>query len=288
MTATSSTGSDGFRLALGTLTILPTAPPTKVDRDVGARAMVLAPLVGGLLAVVAGLLLWLLGTGSSVNQPALPGSPIAGQTFGLDTNPFLSAALVVGLLAVLTRAMHLDGLADTVDGISSGKPAAEALDVMHRGDVGPFGVVTLVLALLLQVLALGVLVGAGMGPHAIFLALVVSRLALPLACLPGIPPARADGLGHVVAGTVTRGQAVLSGVLAVVVLLLLSLVSPGVDAWTQVVLFRAVVVAIVGLLAGWLLVHRAVRRLGGVTGDVLGAAVEVTFTTVLVVLTLTL
>ena len=288
MTTTSSTASDGFRMALGTLTILPTAPPTKVDREVGSRAMVLAPLVGGLLAVVAGLLLWLLGSGLALNEPALPGYPIGGEPFGLNTNPFLSAALVVGLLAVLTRAMHLDGLADTVDGISSGKPAAEALDIMRRGDVGPFGVVTLVLVLLLQVLALGVLVGAGLGPHAIFLAVVVSRLALPLACLPGIPPARTDGLGHVVAGSVTRGQAVLSAGLAVVVLVLLSLVSPGVNAWTQVFLFRALVAVVVALLAAWLLVRWAVRRLGGVTGDVLGAAVEVTSTTVLVVLALAL
>ena len=192
-----------LRMALGTLTIVPTPPPSTVDRRVGSWAMTLAPLVGLLLAMLSAGALWLLGWGSRVADVLVALLPSGVQALlpgdlGFDwyVEPTLTAALVIGLLAVLTRGMHLDGLADTADGLGSRKPAAEALDIMRRGDVGPFGVVTLVLVLLIQVLALAPLVGVGLGPPALLLALVVSRLALPLLCLRGVPAARADGLGR--------------------------------------------------------------------------------------------
>ncbi len=285
MRSTSSTLTDALRLAVGTLTTVPTKPPGKVDRHVGSWAMVLAPLVGALLAVVAGGFLWLLGWGPPGRPQLLP-DVLGNRAHDLQLHPFLAAALVVGLLAVLTRAMHLDGLADTADGLGSGRPPAEALEIMRRGDVGPFGVVTLVLTLLLQVLALGVLVAGGLGLPALFLALVVSRLALALVCSRGVPPARADGLGHVVAGTVGRGQLALASLLGIGVLVALSLLALGQDALSGGVVARAAFVALVGLAVAGVVTRRAVRRLGGVTGDVLGAAVEVTFTSVLVVLTI--
>lgn len=271
---------DAFRLAVGTLTVLPTRPPRVVDRAVGGRAMMLAPLVGGLLALLGGLLLWVLGWGPSGS------SPLAVSAGALPAPAPLAAALVVGLLTLLTRAMHLDGLADTADGLGSGRPPAEALEVMRRGDVGPFGVVTLVLVLLVQVLALSTLAERGLGVAGLGLALVVSRLALPLACRRGVPAARPDGLGHVVAGTVGPGRLASAVGLAVVTVTALWLLSAGPGALGVGVLVKAVVASLVALGAALVLVHRAVRRLGGVTGDVLGAVVEVTFTVALVVLVL--
>jgi adenosylcobinamide-GDP ribazoletransferase len=142
-----------------------------------------------------------------------------------------------------------------------------------------------VLALLLQVLALGVLVAQGLGWPGLLLGLVVSRLALPALCSRGIPAARRDGLGEVVAGSVSRGQLALATVLAAVVLVLASLLLLGVGAVGVEEVVGAGVASALGLLVAVLLARRAVHRLGGVTGDVLGSAVEVTFTTVLVVLT---
>jgi adenosylcobinamide-GDP ribazoletransferase len=277
--------ADALRLAVGTLTVLPTRPPRLVDRRVASWAMTFAPLVGAALAVVAGAFLWLLGwvvVGPLEITDLLPD----GVSAGWGTNPILAAALTIGLLALLTRAMHLDGLADTADGLGSGKPAAEALEVMRRGDVGPFGVVTLLLVLLVQVLALAELVAEGLGFAGLSLVLVVSRAALPLVCSRGIPAARPDGLGQVVAGSVSRGRLATSFALAVLALAALALVSPGLDALSGEVVIRAAVVAAAALLAAGLLARRATRRLGGVTGDVLGAAVEVAFTVALVVLTL--
>ncbi len=185
---------DALRLCLGTLTVLPVRPPGRVDRRVAGLAMALAPIAAAVLAVVAGPALWLLGQVLS---------------------PVLAAALTIGLLALLTRGMHLDGLADTADGLGSGGPADRALDVMRRGDVGPFGVVTLVVVLLVQVAALGSL-GPGRSAAALTVGLAVSRGVLPLLCLRGVPAARPEGLGHLVAGTVSVSAAALSVLLAAV------------------------------------------------------------------------
>ncbi len=119
-------------------------------------------------------------------------------------------------------------------------------------------------------------------------ALVVSRLALPLLCSRGVPSARPEGLGATVAGSVSR-----TGLLAAVAL---AAVGAGLGwvAWavlsTAEVLdagspgvVRNVLLVVVPLLAAGLLGRRCVRRLGGVTGDVLGAGVEVAFTAALLV-----
>lgn len=242
---------NALRLAFGTLTVFPVRAPA-VDRRTAGRAMLLAPLVGLALAVPAVLLVVLLRD---------------------RVGPLLLAALVVGMLALLTRGMHLDGLADTADGLGSGRPAEGALDVMRRGDVGPFGVVTLVLVLLVQVAAVTELLTSGHAPAGLAAALVVSRLALPLMCLDGVPAARTDGLGATVAGSVSRTAAVLAIIIAGLALLALAAV-----AGQRVLLVQ------LGLLAGLGLGFRAARRFGGITGDVLGAVVEATFTVALVVL----
>lgn len=276
---------DPLRLAVGTLTIIPTKPPRRVDRRVAGTAMTLAPLVGALLALLGGLLLWVLGWGPGGEPPVLD-AVLGDRAYDTRANPFLAAALVIGLMAVLTRAMHLDGLADSADGLGTGKPAVEALEVMRRGDVGPFGVVTLVLVLLTQVLSLGVLVTHGLGPAGLCLGLVVSRLALPVLCSRGVPAARHEGLGNAVAGSVGRGRLVVGAALAVLLLVPLLLLAVDPATLSGPLVLRAAVAAAVGLVVAGLVGRRAVHRLGGVTGDVLGAAVEAAFTAVLVVLAL--
>ncbi len=250
---------DALRLALGTLTVVPVRPPSRVDRRTGGHAMVLAPLVGLLLAGLVLGALWLC--------RSLP--------------PLVAATLAVSLLAALTRGIHLDGLADTADGLGSGRLGVEALALMRRGDVGPFGVVTLVLTLLLQVGCLAGLLTRGSWALPVVLAVVTSRLALPVVCSRGVPAARADGLGSAVAGSVSRAGLVVALLLAAVAVTVVAAVSGGFGPASPVRL--AVAVAVPLLLAG-LLVLRCLRRLGGVTGDVLGACVEVSLTASLLVL----
>ncbi|GII90160.1 adenosylcobinamide-GDP ribazoletransferase [Sinosporangium siamense] len=229
-----------MRLAFGLLSVAPVRFP-EVTRTSAGQAMALAPVVGVALGGAAALLMW------------------AAE---LSSGGFLPAALAVAVVALLTRGLHLDGLADLADGLGSGKPADAALNIMKKSDIGPFGVVTLVLTLLVQV---GAAVEAG--PYSLLVAVVTGRLALTWACGRGVPPARPDGLGAMVAGTVPRAAQVAATALAMAGAVLVSLaggVSP--------VLFPAAVAA--GLLAAWGLRRRAVRRLGGITGDVLGALVE--------------
>ncbi|MFD1938006.1 adenosylcobinamide-GDP ribazoletransferase [Nonomuraea mangrovi] len=241
--------ADGVRFAVGTLSVFPVRVD-RVDREVAGRAMVLAPLAGLVLGAVSCLPL------------ALPGSELLG------------AALALGLLALLTRGLHLDGLADLADGLGSGRPAAQALDVMKKSDIGPFGVVTLVFTLIVQCAAL-----AEAGPVALVAACVTGRLALTWACTPGVPSARPGGLGAMVAGTVRRGAALVATLVVLSAAVLAGAAGAG-PAGGGFVLPLAVLAGL-GVATG-LLAH-AVRRLGGVTGDVLGALVETAATTVLVV-----
>lgn len=241
-----------LRLLFGTLTILPVRPPTTVDRQVAGWAMTLAPLAGGAFALlVAGP--WALAV-------EYDGS---GQHL-------LMAALAVAALTVLARAMHLDGLADTADGLGSGRRGDEALAIMRKSDIGPFGVATVVLTLLIQVAAL-----AECGRHApaaLAVALITSRAVLPLLCTPWFPAARPDGLGSLVAGSVSPARAG-AGLLLAAALVAGVLVVDGTPR---------LAVAAAGLLAGLALALHAQRRFGGVTGDVYGSGIEVAFTAALV------
>ena len=278
---------DGARLAVGTLTVFPVRPPTVVDRGTGSWAMTFAPVVALPLAAVSLLAQWLLGW-SPFGGLSYPFDLLAGQDLLLvrPAPALLVAALTIGALTLLTRGLHLDGLADTADGLGCGKPADRALEVMRRSDIGPFGVATLVLVLLAQVLALGQQLGIGRGSLALGLALVLSRAVLPLICSYGVPAARADGLGHVVAGSVRRSQLALSAVLAVLSLAVATVMVVGVHVDFVRLAVLAGLVTVVALGCGAAMCSWCVRRLGGVTGDVLGACVEVTFTATLVTLTM--
>jgi adenosylcobinamide-GDP ribazoletransferase len=193
---------------------------------------------------------------------------LAGCQHG-HTGSLLAAVLAIAALAGLTRALHLDGLADTADGLGSRLPADRALAVMARSDIGPFGVVTLVLTLLVQVTALAQAEGAGRGPIAILVAAVTARLAITLACRRGVPAARPSGLGALVAGTVHPAAAA-------------ALAAAAVGAAFALGWIYAVAVA-AGLTCSVLLTALATRRFGGITGDVLGAIAEITTAACLVV-----
>ncbi|GGM65214.1 adenosylcobinamide-GDP ribazoletransferase [Thermopolyspora flexuosa] len=251
---------DGLRLAVGLLSVLPVRV-TRVDRETAGWAMAFAPAVGLLLGGTA----------------ALAGAVL--ETF-TGAGGLLASAIALGLLALLTRGLHLDGLADLADGLGSGRPAGQALDIMKRSDIGPFGVLTLVFTLLVQAAALD-----RAGPAALVVAAATGRLAVTWACLPQVPPARPEGLGATVAGTV-RPAAAAAATAATAVAALLVATLPGGEAW-GVTAVRHLLAIAAGLGLAWALRRHAVRRLGGVTGDVFGALVEAAVTAALVTCALT-
>src|SRR5450631_928930 len=256
---------DGLTLSITLLSVLPAAgagprnsaaPDAALagpSRQTAGQAMAWAPVVGLLLGVLAAAVLYVC-------------------DHLLHAGSLVAAALSVGSQVVLTRALHLDGLDDLADGLGSRRPAPAALEVMRRSDIGPFGVVTLVLTLLLQVAGLTQADAAGRGPAAVIVAAVTGRLALTWACRAGVPAARADGLGALVAGSVPPVVPALitAGVLAVTIggIYLAAAVAAVPVEWILPVAEAA------GLLVTLVLARHAVRRLGGITGDVLGALVE--------------
>lgn len=250
---------DGLRLALTTLTIAPLRGPARFDRRTAGVAMALAPVVGLLLAGVAAAV---------------------GKVLHTREVDLLAAVGVVVVLALLTRGLHLDGLTDTADGLASSQPREQALAVMRSPEAGPLGIAALVLVLLLQVAALQSNEIEGRGTVAVLVAVVTARCAVTLACTPATPAASTGGLGATVAGTVPRPVAGAA--------LLLVLGGAAAASWVDddMAWWLAPLAAAVGLLAADLLRRHAVRRLGGITGDVLGALVEVTTAVVLVALAL--
>ncbi|MGW3199969.1 adenosylcobinamide-GDP ribazoletransferase [Streptomyces sp. NPDC001118] len=252
---------DGLRFAFGTLTVLPVRVH-RWDRGAARAGMLTAPVAGlvvGGCAAGLGLLLLALGAG-----------------------PLLAAVASVAVPAALTRGLHLDGLADTADGLGSGKPAEDALRIMKQSDIGPFGVITLVLVVLAQVAVLAQLYGDSWvrGAQAAVVSAVAARLALTLAARTGVPPARPEGLGAAVAGVVPA-----PGAPAVAVAVTL-----GAAVWGAALgpygALRAAAAVLLSLAAAELLLRRCVRRFGGATGDVFGALAETAATASLIVLAL--
>jgi adenosylcobinamide-GDP ribazoletransferase len=251
---------DGPRFALGTLTTLPVRV-RRWDRTAARAGMLCAPLAGLAVGAVA----------------ALAGA--AGAVAGFA--PPLAAVAAVAVPAALTRALHLDGLADTADGLGSAKPADEALRIMKRSDIGPFGVVTLLLALGAQIAALAQAFARSPahGALAALVCAVTARLALTLGTRAGVPAARPEGLGAVVAGTVPR---IAAAAVAAVVTLAAAAAGLLLDGRSEAL--RAAAAVLLGCLAAETLLRRCVRRFSGVTGDVLGALAETAATVSLLVL----
>lgn len=240
---------DGWLHATGTLSAVRVPTPSRIDRAVAGTAMVLAPLAALPLGAAAALV---VAVADLVDLPALA-----------------TAYVVLLTLALGTRAFHWDGLADTADGLTASYSPERSLEVMRTGPVGPAGVVAVVLVSGLQAAGLAAVVRHEHAWWAVGLLVCASRAALAVACVRGVPAARADGLGATHIGAVPVVGAVATLLVAAVVA---ALAGQALGSAVPTLLGLLVMVAaVVALLV------RCVRRLGGITGDVLGAAVELSF-----------
>ena len=235
--------------SISMFTVLPVRVPVDLQPGDGVGALLWLPAVGGCVGAAA----------------ALPAAAISAWAAHAN---LLGAVLAVALLALLTRCLHLDGLADTADGLGSGAPAARALEIMRQSDIGPFGVVVLIFVVGADVAALGGLRGGPWTPVGVLaIAAATGRVAAVQAAVRGVGSARESGFGSIVANHVPVTAAV---------------------AWTAGVLGLGVAVAVgLSIPVGWILVPQVialaaahlfrlhvVRRLGGITGDVFGALIE--------------
>jgi adenosylcobinamide-GDP ribazoletransferase len=233
-------------LAIRYLTILPVPGPAVHGLQALGAAAAWFPLVG-------------LGLGL--------GLAVLAAVLGRLFPPLLAALLTVTVWKLLTGGLHLDGLADCLDGLV-GRDAEHRLAIMRDSRIGAFGAVGLILFLMLEITALGELPVPARW-EALIAAPVIARAVPPLlGRLFGA--ARPDGMGAAFRAGLGRSAAptALATALAVAAVAL---------GWPGIVAMAAALVAAVGLG------RFMSARLGGLTGDVLGAAVEISELTVLLV-----
>lgn len=238
-------------LAFSLLTLMPTGARFPEGERTGVAGWF--PLVGlALGGLVAGIL--------------------ALDSFALATaQPLLVAALVVALLAVLTRFLHWDGLADVADAWWGGATPARRLEIMSDSATGAFGATALVLTGVLQVAALAAILEAGLWAPLVA-APALGRAAATCAAWLGTP-ARTHGLGRSVMGRPNLASVGATIATIAVVLWL---------AWT-VSGAGGILYVCIGLVLALVVPHVIAGRMGGVTGDVMGASVLVVETALYIV-----
>ena len=238
----------GVLVATAFLTRVP-VPVVAGAVDVG-RAARWFPLIGGLLGGASALIAW-------------------AMTEVMNVPPALTATLVVGLGAWATGAIHLDGLADTADGFGGGRSREDVLRIMRDPVIGSYGASALVIVIGIKVTALAAVLDRGDALPFLIAAPALSRWTIP-ALAAWLPYARTDGgLGQ----AVTHRRDTVGVIIATAITALIAIAVLGADAlmaW-----------ALAALTAAWI-GRAARRRIGGVTGDVFGATVELTETAVLV------
>jgi len=234
-----------FWMALGFLTVI----PVPAHGMLGVGELGIAAIWFSLIGVILGYLVAL------VQVSLLRLFP-----------PLVSATLSVAAWVCMTGGLHLDGLADSYDGLLSSASSERRLDIMKDPRLGTFGVVGLIFTILLKIVAMVYL--------STWLTITVVPLAASLArwlllWVARQPMARAEGMGvafqkgikpipMIVSAVIPFGLAVLGGV-------------------------RGAVALILGSLATFAIFHLARRRLGGLTGDILGLTVETVELVVLLV-----
>jgi adenosylcobinamide-GDP ribazoletransferase len=233
--------------AFAFLTRLPLWAGPMRDVDLG-RSVSFFPIVG----LVLGLVLTVLGF-------ALSG------TFA----PGLTAVILVALLGGLTGGLHLDGLADLFDGVGGGRgDRARTLEIMRDSRVGAHGAAALVLLLLAKVLALAQVLGRG-DLMTVLMFPAVARWAVTPA-IAFVPYARPEGLGRAFSGEAGLWQVLAATIVTAAVLAALGL--------RRLVPAAAAALLVVAGLSLWVR-----RRIGGLTGDAYGAAIELAEVTVLLI-----
>lgn len=227
--------------ALAFLTRLPVRAPEHWDAGMLANALRLSPAVGAFVGAFAGSFYWL------------------ALSFGFST--LIAAVLGIVAAALLTGGLHEDALSDIADGFSGGWTRERKLEIMSDGRIGAHGALALLLALLLRVGAMAQISAPDRVMAALIAAAALSRAAMYVA-MAVLPHAKETGLAHET-GRPTSRQVMTALALGFVI------------AWLALP-FGAALTAFIGAgLGGLFTALLAKRRIGGQTGDILGAVQQI-------------
>ena len=240
---------DDFKTSVAFLTRLPMPHPDGAMPGNFVRAHRLFPVVGALIGLAVGLVCLVL---RSAGLPDLA-----------------AAALALGAGAILTGALHEDGLADVADGFGGGSDIATKLEIMRDSRLGTYGALILLVGFAAKLSALSAI------PNSHVVTSLIAAHALGRGILPAMsmnmPYARKDGLARN-AGRPDAATALAAlGIAFVIALLALS--------WANA-FWATLICGLAAVFMSWL----AMRQIGGQTGDVLGAAEQVAETVVLLLL----
>jgi adenosylcobinamide-GDP ribazoletransferase len=238
-----------FQTAILFLTRLRYGPAEPVSGGAVGKAAWAFPLAGVMVGII--------------------GAVVYALAYRLGLPFWPAAALCVAATMMLTGCLHEDGLADIADGFGGGTTRERKLAIMRDSRIGTYGVCALTVAVLLRVSALALLGAAGPVAAALIAAHGAGRAVMP-AFMAFLPPARRDGLSAG-AGQPPLGSVAAAAVLGVAILVLCLGLGHGLAA--------LIALAIAAALVGWLSLH----QIGGQTGDVLGAAEQVSEIVILLV-----
>ena len=222
---------------IATTLALLTRLPVRAKFDRTAQAVWAFPLAGLAVALIAGA--------------------VATISIWLSLGAATTSALAIATGVIITGAMHEDGLADSADGLWGGWEPARRLAIMRDSHIGTYGVLALILAMLIRFSTLSTLAHAGVIVPALMGAAILSRAVIPFT-MALLPPARTDGLS-VQTGRPPRRAAVLAALIALGL------------SWIVVGFVPTVLAASAATAIGFGVGALAKAKIGGQTGDILGA-----------------
>lgn len=230
----------GFLIALQFLTIIPWRQERQPSAEDLGRSIAFFPTIGLLI----GILLMAINLMLAEHLP----------------QGVLNVLLLLGL-TITTGAIHLDGLADTIDGLAGGKNREESLSIMKEGRIGALGSVGLIFLILLKYISLNS-IPTGLKNQALIMMVVTGRWSMVPMSFFSSYARKENGTGRPFVNFVTAvdlGAATLMALLISIILFYIK---------------GLIIILIVGLITFMATIFFK-QRLGGVTGDVLGATNEV-------------
>ena len=236
-----------FLVGLQFLTRISIVVQTEWTEESFGRSVKYFPLIGAIIGIISAAL-------------------IGGFYFVTGGRlPIFTGALAFTLPIILTGGIHCDGFIDSVDGLFSGREREKILEIMKDSRVGAFGAVSLVLLTALEISALVELIQLSIcaALASIFVAPIISRLAM-VVTIGTFPYARPEGMGKAFAKFTTRRTIIFATLSTILILIPLAFVDVKIFVTTSAAL-------LISLMFTFYFGNFAVKKIGGVTGDIYGA-----------------